>query len=238
MGWMLGDFLEISLETRDILASLAFWEKLGFLQATTGDAWSHPYAVVTDGRLCLGLHQYRFASPALTFVTPELRRRIPDFEALGIAFEFCKIQPHEFNEAGFRDPDGQMVCLLEARTFSPRRPEREDATLCGWFGEYRMPVRSAEDSARFWDALGFVTTGISEARERRATLARTGLNLGADESRTLRGPALVFHVENLAAQAEKLAAADFDVRPLGSPRALLLHTPDGVDLHFVEEPPV
>ncbi len=51
---MLGRFLEFSLATPDIQASLDFYTKLGFSQAEVGEAWLHPYAVVTDGRICLG----------------------------------------------------------------------------------------------------------------------------------------------------------------------------------------
>ena len=51
---VLGRFLEYSLATPDIRASLDFYTKLGFSQAEVGEAWPHPYAVVTDGRICLG----------------------------------------------------------------------------------------------------------------------------------------------------------------------------------------
>ena len=47
----------------DVPASLAFYESLGFVQARVGDAWSHPYAVVTDGRLFLGLHEHDSMRP-------------------------------------------------------------------------------------------------------------------------------------------------------------------------------
>ncbi len=53
---MPGRFHELSIATADIRASLDFYESLGFWQAPTGDAWHHPYAVVTDGRVVLGLH--------------------------------------------------------------------------------------------------------------------------------------------------------------------------------------
>ncbi len=68
----LGRFLEISLATADVAESLAFYEALGFVQASVGEAWPHPYAVVTDGRLCLGLHGLDFDGPLPTWVAPSL----------------------------------------------------------------------------------------------------------------------------------------------------------------------
>src|SRR5262249_53998806 len=69
---MFGRFLEISVYAPEIRDSLAFYESLGFVQAPVGEAFKHPYAVVTDGRLFLGLHGRAAPSPALTFVMPRL----------------------------------------------------------------------------------------------------------------------------------------------------------------------
>ncbi len=60
---MLGRFLEFSLATPDVRASLDFYTRLGFSEAEVGEAWPHPYAVVTDGRICLGLHQQAMPRP-------------------------------------------------------------------------------------------------------------------------------------------------------------------------------
>ena len=67
---MLGRFHEISIETADIADSVAFYEKLGFSQCGTTDTWLHPYGVMTDGKIFIGLHQYKFPSPTLTYVHP------------------------------------------------------------------------------------------------------------------------------------------------------------------------
>jgi len=69
---VLGRFLEFSLATPDIQASLDFYSRVGFSQADVGEAWQHPYAVVTDGRICLGLHQQALPAPTMTFVKPDL----------------------------------------------------------------------------------------------------------------------------------------------------------------------
>ena len=49
----LGQFLEFSIYTPDILESLGFYKRLGFTEQQIGDIWSHKYAVVgpRHGRL-------------------------------------------------------------------------------------------------------------------------------------------------------------------------------------------
>ena len=73
---MIGRFLEISVQTPDIQESMAFYTGLGFALAHPGETWSHPYTVMTDGRLFIGLHQYEFQSPSLTYVRTELAEHL------------------------------------------------------------------------------------------------------------------------------------------------------------------
>ena len=71
---MLGEFLEISVQTPDILESLGFYKALGFSELEVGDIWPHKYAVVSDGHLCVGLHNRNVDGPTLTFVHRDLAR--------------------------------------------------------------------------------------------------------------------------------------------------------------------
>ena len=85
-----GRFLEVSVASPDVGASVLFYEALGFRQLDTGETWSHPYAVMSDGRVHIGLHGYEFASPSLTFVHPDLSASIDDFLAHGIELQFTR----------------------------------------------------------------------------------------------------------------------------------------------------
>jgi catechol 2,3-dioxygenase-like lactoylglutathione lyase family enzyme len=132
---VLGRFHEIGIQTKDIRASVEFYERLGFSQAETGETWTHPYGVLTDGRIHLGLHQRSFDSPALTFVHADVARYATELAALGVKLAYQRTGEHEFHSIGLRDPNGQMVVVVEARTYSPvsRGPER--TPLCGYFEE-------------------------------------------------------------------------------------------------------
>lgn len=212
---MLGDFLEISLCCDDILASIAFYEKLGFVQARVNDTWAHPYAVLTDGHCVLGLHKYEFPAPSLTFVCPQLNARVPELEARGVTFAFRKLGEEQFNEAGFYTPDGQMVCLLEARTFSPLRLPAQAASLTGHYAGLRLPVATAAAACAYWESLGF----IIETQ----TAACTGLTLLCDDDPRLRVPELVFHTD--ADVSERLTAAQLPFVRRGN--TILLTAPEG-----------
>ncbi len=187
---MLGRFLEISIHTPDIQASLEFYESLGFAQASVGETWPYPYAVVTDGRLYIGLHGAVIRSPALTFVLPDLARGLDRLRPLGIQFDQERLGNDVFNQATFTDPAGVCVNLLEARTFSP--PAEAPATTCGYFVELGLPVRDMEPARRFWEPLGFVAMEPESLPFARTQLTSDRLNLGLYRTRAFRQPLLVF----------------------------------------------
>jgi hypothetical protein len=189
---MLGRFLEVSLHAPDILESFHFYERLGFTSAPVGETWSHKYAVVTDGRIPLGLHEFEFASPALTYVKPELVSGLDSLERSGIEFAFRKLGEDRFNEAGFVDPNGLMITLLEARTYSPPARRAEEISALGWFEEFVIPVAALEPAQAFWERIGFVTTGEGSEPFPHLSLTSDHLNIGLYLTRELRAPTLVF----------------------------------------------
>jgi hypothetical protein len=204
----IGNFLELSVATEDIRESADFWARLGLSAAVTGDTWRHRYAVFTDGGLFLGVHEYAFESPAFTFVCPGLAARLPALADAGADFVFAKTSDEEFNEAGFRDPDGHMVALLEARTFS--EPHAPPPPLTGPFAHFALTSPHVEGSLEFWAGLGFAA---SEA-DGRGDIAGHGLAIALEAGSRGRPPDLVFAADAAAAARDRVIAAGLPAGPL------------------------
>lgn len=151
---MLGRFLEISVACDEPLDAMRFYEALGFREVAVGDVWSHDYAVVSDGALNIGLHGYQFDSPALTFVQRGLDHWAEAYKVQNIELAFAKLSPDEFNELGFVDPGGQMVTVLESRTFSPPPFEHAGFSHFGAFDGIATPCEDAAASKTFWTKFG------------------------------------------------------------------------------------
>lgn len=229
---MIGRFLEVSLHAPDVLESIAYWEALGFRQVETNDVWNHPYAVLSDGRAILGLHAYRFEhSPALTFVRPDLVRHLPNLRKLGVEFEFAKTSDDQFHEAGFLTPDGQMVTLLESRTYSPPMFEDADFSVMGRLDALHLPVRRVDESLPFWARLGLSVLEFDEDRADMALLASDPLALRLREDRALRAPTLTFHAGDLDTVAEVLTARVGEPQR-GRDDALELVSPEGLPIRI------
>jgi catechol 2,3-dioxygenase-like lactoylglutathione lyase family enzyme len=232
---MLGRFLEFSLATPDIQASLEFYTKLGFSQAEVGEAWPHPYAVVTDGRICLGLHEEAIPAPSMTFVKPDLVKHLETVEELGLQFEFRHLGTNVFNEVGWWDPAGHLVRLVEARTFSPSKRRSTETTQCGYFTEIALPAPDRDVAKAFWERFGFV--GIDELADRMPHVACTSdhIDLGLYDPAHLRRSTLRFEVDDVGGALARLA--DIGISPTGEippplrrvPAAVLV-APEGTPL--------
>lgn len=237
---MLGRFHEIGITTDDIRASVEFYESLGFTQAPTNDTWAHPYGVLTDGRLVIGLHQRTGPSPVLTFVLPDLQNRLPQLTQLGIGFSVCRTGAESFNQVSFEDPWGQAVTLLEARTYSPTDRVATQLSRCGYFEELSLPLPDFDAARAYWERLGFVA--LEELGSPYVHLPLTGdhLELAFHRPRTLDSVMLVFRDKHMAARIAQLREQGVTVsselpRGLDKRHNALLVAPEGTLLALLQD---
>ena len=238
---MLGRFLELSVATADVAGSLGFYESLGFVQASVGDAWSHPYAVITDGRMTLGLHG---ASDEVTqrfsFVTPDLRTKVDELESLGITVDRARLDEASLNEVEFRDPAGACVRLLEARTFSPPALDATFESTLGYFEGYVLGTDDLAAAGTFWERFGFVAfqDAGDEELPPRLVASHRDVNLMFLEL-DLPGSTLCFSAADMQQRIVRLQDRGFTFerrvpRALQKNGAAILQAPYGVQVLLVQ----
>jgi hypothetical protein len=126
----IGRFLEISVRSQDVVESLLWYKTLGFHELETADVYPHKYAVVSDGVLCIGIHDREMDSPAITFVQPDLARHARSMADHGFEFSFMHLGEERFNEIGVNDHDRHLITIVEARTFHGN-DENDNDSACG-----------------------------------------------------------------------------------------------------------
>ncbi len=222
----------------DLLASLAFYERLGFSQVTVGEAFPYPYAVVADGRLAIGLHGRELPqSPLLSFVLPGLLDRLSALERRGIEILERRLGSDVFNEACL-EAGGQRLRLLEARTHSPAPLGPGETSRLGWFEEYALPVSQPKQAEAAFERLGFVPTEEGDDPFPRIGLTCDSLNVALLGPGTLARPALVFTDAAMPARIAGLRDSGIDFASrlpggLDSARHALLVAPEGTQLLLI-----
>jgi len=235
---LLGTFHEASIAVADVRGSIEFYERLGFIHATTNDTLAHPYGVLTDGRLFVGLHQRSGASPVLTFVRPGIAEALSAFAAAGLALSFARTGEDVFNELGLLDPFGHALAVLEARTYSPVPRARARVSLCGDFSEVSLPVTDFAAAQAFWESLGFVAAGETQEPYPHLPLTSDYLDVSFHPPRVCERPMLVFRDPDMRARIARLRELGVAVSPLApygaAPGNARLDSPDGTPLVLLE----
>lgn len=233
---MLGQFLEFSVRTPDIIESLGFYRSLGFQELEIGEVWPHKYTVVSDGELCIGLHGDKYDTTALTFVHQDLAREALSMSSHGFDFKYLKVDEDVFNELGFVDHDGHLIAMIEARTFTPI-DEDTDNSLCGRFLELSLPAKDALRAGRFWAPLAPELLRMREEPTTHMRFNAAGTSLGLSESIALTGPSLCFRCEDKEAVWIALAKDGFVHQefPGYEGAFMALKAPEGTTLYLFDE---
>jgi catechol 2,3-dioxygenase-like lactoylglutathione lyase family enzyme len=169
-------FLELSLPTADIQASLGFYRDLGFAELETGDIRNYAYAVVSDGRVALGLHAAGLDVPALSFVRPDTANWARQLEAAGFELAFQRLGSDAFHECAIVAPGGSLAVLMEAPTFSGRSDDVQPLT--GSSSHLGLYCPDLTAGLRFWELAGLVAvTDENETQDDAVELAAPALRL-------------------------------------------------------------
>ena len=231
-----GRFLEVSVRSQDIVESLLWYRTLGFSELETADIYPHKYAVVSDGVLCIGIHDRELDSPALTFVQPDLARHARSMADHGFEFSFMHLDEERFNEIGVNDHDRHLITIVEARTFHGNEADDNDSACGTWF-EFTLPVREAMRSARCW---GPVAGSILQMREEPTVHMRFdagGMALGLSESIALEHPSLCFKCHDKPAIRHLLEERGVEAKefPGFEGAFMVLTAPEGTQLYLFDE---
>ena len=236
---MFGRFLELGIATPDIAGSVQFYERLGFSQLITGDAWPHRYGVLSDGRIHLGLHERPMPSPALTFVLPQLASSRQRLRAAKFEPELAALSDDSLHQLRLRDPAGHAVTLLEARTYSPAAAAAQAQSRCGYFSHLSLPQSDFEAAREFWERGGFVALAEEDQPFPHLPLTSDHLDLGFHQRRTFDAPLLVFECADVTASIARLRALGVAPSPqpargLDRERSAVIEAPEGTALLLVQ----
>jgi predicted enzyme related to lactoylglutathione lyase len=115
----LGQFGELSLETRDVGATAAFWRALGFAPTQYSPGSGAGWESLSDGLLMVGIYgtghtKHVFKSPVITYFNDDAPQRIYRMKGQGFRFVQEIGGADAPREAVIEAPDGQMLFLFGA----------------------------------------------------------------------------------------------------------------------------
>jgi len=203
--YKLGNNVEISLSVADLSESLSFYEKLGLGRVDGGEK-PYPWAVVSDGRLHLGLHQQVFSSPTLGyFGLSILEERKVHLAKLGVKLDHIQMSWLNFVTAEFESPEGQRVLLADLRSDVETIPSgRKFFPKCQSFGELSLKTEDVNATVTYWERLGFERVAEGDQPYPWAIISDGRIRLGLHQTPKLTKPTITYFAPDMPDRLKRL----------------------------------
>lgn len=108
----LGKMAEISLPVPHLADAVLFWTRFGFEALHTAQI-PHPYAIVSDSFIVLGLHESNQPTISLTYFAPDMAQRITAIKAAGVQVRAIESGTDGTVKSGsFISPEGMLFFLF------------------------------------------------------------------------------------------------------------------------------
>ncbi len=219
-------FHELSLPTQDIAASLDFYRCLGFSEITTADIRRYPYAVISDGRIAIGLHAEKLDCPGLCFVQSDVARWARQLEAAGYDLSFARLGSDDFHEFALQDPSGNLAVVMEAPSFSRMSAQESPSPVTGPSAAIEFGCADVAEAREFWRLAGLECVSDEDANgdtnvELAAPALRLFLSLGQSSNPTLHfyepdHAALALVIERYGLQEKQIRGRKIITAPEGT----------------------
>ncbi|HWE99544.1 MAG TPA: VOC family protein [Caulobacteraceae bacterium] len=245
-------YFEFSLPVKDIAASMAFYEAVGFERVEYASEAATATMLLGDCRLGLFQGHLQPDRPQLIFWQGPVEAVAGAASEAGLRTLTPLRQDAEGGASVMlEDPDGHPLYFIRMKTFYPHHPAHTQAApaerpaprpfdpVAGWF-EASLPVADIARTQAFYAALGFEVV-VRETKGTRVTVqnadSRIGLFQGhLDPDR----PQLIFWQGRIGAMAQRARSAGlaFHREPQGDDEhgAFMLLDPDANPLFFIHMP--
>jgi catechol 2,3-dioxygenase-like lactoylglutathione lyase family enzyme len=151
LGW-----LEVSFDVKDVQATRAFYEKLGFRLVGTGDQGMS--ATLQGGNCRLALYQGVLgpAETQLIFWNGDVEACAEAVATIGVeAVSALRTKDNGDASVMFRDPDGQLIYVIRMGSVSRDGPPPAGPDLDRGVFQVSLPVKDLGKTVAFYQRLGF-----------------------------------------------------------------------------------
>ncbi len=204
---LLGSSSRIELACQDVITSLAWWTRMGFLPVPQANERPDSMITVSDGQVVLTLTKRSQPSPTLVFQHPDLRALKDTLEALGSRLGVTVDGP-SISELRLASPNGVHMAV-RSTTREPWRPHLADSNqLCGKLTELSIGTSGdMTDELIFWERLGFTVKREGRAPYHFALLTDGTFTIGVHDQRDIPSLSLTYFAQNMADRLDILRAS-------------------------------
>jgi len=227
---ILGAPTRLVLSSKDVLSSLTWWSRLGFLP--TGAPGRIDSAItLTDGQVMITLTKESLPSPIVMFSSPNIKQVKDTLDALGVSTTH-DVKGPTYSEVRLVSPNGVHLAVRQ-RSDEPLMPVSGDSNrLCGKLTEFSIGTGFLKRERTFWEMMEFTVKREGREPYPFALVTEGIITIGLHENRDIPTLSLTYFAENMAQRLENIRAAGIELSseeltPEGSAGSAVLTSPEG-----------
>jgi hypothetical protein len=228
---LLGTPTRLVLSCKDVITSLTWWSRLGFLPAPIPVGRPDSAITLTDGQLVITLTKESLPSPIIMYSCPRMKALKDTLDKLKINTTY-DVEGPTYSEIRLVSPNGIHIAVRSAEG-EPIIPVTGDSNrLCGKNTELSIGTGYLKREQKFWEDLGYKVKRAGSAPYNFALITDGVHTLGLHENRDIQILTITYFAENMGDRIKSIQAAgitldDESLTPEGRMDSGMLTSPEG-----------
>jgi hypothetical protein len=236
----LGAPSHVQLTVSDLIASMAWYAKIGFSPITGPETRPDSILYLSDGQIVLSLVKGSAPSPLLVFRADNLRALRDSLDELEIASGFTLRGP-TYAELQLTSPSGVPISVRLATEQDSIEMKSTPNPVCGPIGELSISTPSMPNERTFWELLGWQQVDANDIPYPFTVMSDGKVKIGIHQGLDLPGLAITYFSSDAEERVQRLSAMGMTFEPDMVSEATkhenaVLKSPDG-QLVFVFKDP-
>lgn len=227
---ILGAPTRLVLSCKDVVSSLTWWSRLGFLPA---GAPGRPDSAITltDGQMMITLTREILPTPVVVYSCPNIKQLKDSLDALGIKTTY-DVKGPTFSEVRLVSPNGVHLAV-RPQTSEPFLPVSGDSNrLCGKLTELSIGTGFLKRERTFWEMLDFTVKREGREPYPYALMTDGIYTVGLHENRDIPTLSMTYFASNMADRLKNIRAAgiemsDAELTESAKQGSAVITSPDG-----------
>ncbi len=228
---LLGTPTRLVLSCKDVMTSMAWWARLGFLPVADSPGKLDSALTMTDGQIVITLTIDVLPSPILMYSTPNIRGLKDTLEAMNVNITYDVDGP-SYGELRLLSPNGVHIAVRPDTYESEYALSGDSNRLCGKLTELAIGTGFLKREKTYWEQLDFKVKRTSDEPYNYALLTDGVVTIGMHENRDIQSLTLTYFAENMPERMKNIKTAGIDMddeglTPEGRVDSGILTSPDG-----------
>jgi len=200
---LLGRPTRIILSCKEMIQSMTWWSRLGFIPVAELPVKSDSAISLTDGQIIITLVAEVLPSPIIMFSCPSIKTLKDSLEKLDINTTF-DVKGPGYGEIRLLSPNGVYLMVRPSTDELPKPVKGDSNLICGRLTEFSIGTGFLKKEQTYWETLGFSVKRGGNSPYNYALMTDGMITIGLHENREIVSLAFTYFAADMPDRISRL----------------------------------